>query len=259
MTYEGKRVLILFEGPNDKKQFTHLAKTFVSFLKEGSYQICVFTTSIYELYEPLIERKEFDSLPAFLQRKKRYNFPSGIRPQDYFSLIYLVFDYDPKYHLFSAEKIKALQKYFNDETQNGLLYINYPMVEALFDCFKSDGCIHITKERPFDCCSSDSYKKLIRRETPFANPKNGHPFKYLPPKPFAMVSLDSIIRYYEILKSSYSPSWSFSDIGSILQEENKAVTQGKVYPLSCFPFMALDYNSAEAIKIWKSLLEQKKS
>jgi hypothetical protein len=254
MIYEGKRVLILFEGPDDKKQFKHLGKTFVSFLNEGNYQLSVFTTSIYELFEPLIQNKEFDSLPAYLQSKKLFAFPVGTRPQDYFSLIYLVFDFDPKYHLYSPEKIKALQTYFNDETQKGLLYINYPMLEALFDCKKEGASIRITKERPLSCCSSDSYKHLIRKETPFANPKNGHPFNYLPPKPFAMVSIDSMKRYFEILKIESPLFWSFSDIAGVLKEENEAATHGKIFPLSCFPFMALDYNSKEAIEIWNSVL-----
>jgi hypothetical protein len=254
MTSDGKKALIVFEGPNDKKQFCHLAKTFSRFLEEGSYETTVFGTSIYELYEPLILNRDFDSLPAYLQAKKLLTFPSGTRPQDYFSLIYLVFDFDPCYHLFDPEKIKALQSYFSDETISGLLYINYPMVEALFDFKKDKGSYQITKEFPLSLCKSEDYKKHVKDDTDFVSPISHHAFKYLPPKPFAAVSLLSMERYYGILGIKEEVHWTFSNQALLLELESQAVSRHKVYPLSCFPFMALDYNAQEALTIWHSFL-----
>jgi len=219
-------------------------------LRDGGYEPLVFGTSIYELYGPLIERKEADSLPAYLQSIGKISAPEGTRPQDLFSLIYLVFDFDPCYHLFDPRKIEAPQSYFSDETQNGLLYINDPMVEALFDFHKEGGAYSITKEFPLSGCSSDLYKDHVRKDTAFVSPEKRHPFNYLPPQAFAQVSLLSIDRYYEILQIRKRDNWSFSDGAGLLCQEERALLSKKVYPLSCFPFMALDYNSDLALKSW---------
>jgi hypothetical protein len=256
MTSE-KKVLILFEGPKDKAQFLHLAKTFAHLLEEGGYKPVVFGTSIYELYEPLIAKKEADSLPAYLQSIGKISAPEGTRPQDLFSLIYLVFDFDPCYHLFDPKKIEALRAYFSDETQNGLLYINYPMVEALLDCKKEGSSLVLTPEFPMEQCTSALYKDHVRKDTAFVSPEKHHPFNYLPPKAFAQVSLLTLKRYYEILEIRPRDIWSFSDGAALLGKEEKALLAKKVFPLSCFPLMALDYNADDALANWDRTLHVK--
>ena len=47
--------------------------------------------------------------------------------------IFFNFDYEAQDPNFSINKIQRLQKYFSDVTNNGQLYINYPMVESYFD------------------------------------------------------------------------------------------------------------------------------
>lgn len=76
----------------------------------------------------------------------------------------LAFDFDPLYHLYDPEKIRGLQRYFSDETKNGLLYINYPMVESLFDAEGKDGEFFITPTRPLSLCSSLAYKSTIKNK-----------------------------------------------------------------------------------------------
>lgn len=248
MTYD-KRVLILFEGKDDRRHFNSIESmgTFSSLLKQGDYTPMLLKTSIYELYGPLIENREYDSLPAYLWRRGLLECPKDTRPQDMFSLIYLVFDFDPLYHLYDAEKILALQKHFSDETKEGLLYVNYPMVESILDVERMSDGLRVTKQRPLASCSSKSYKSLIRRETPLRS-ANGHPYHFLPAKEFAEVSYASLFRYREITGSN--GPWVFSDIKALLQKEIAARGNGLVLPLSCFPFMALDYNAKDAMKEW---------
>lgn len=63
-----RRVLILFEGKTDRKLFSTLRNfgTFSSLLDEDAYVPVLLRTSIYELYEPLIESGEYDSLLVYL-------------------------------------------------------------------------------------------------------------------------------------------------------------------------------------------------
>ncbi len=48
-----------------------------------------------------------------------------------FAEIYLFFDYDGHANNATDEKIQALLELFNEETENGKLFISYPMVEAI--------------------------------------------------------------------------------------------------------------------------------
>lgn len=42
----------------------------------------------------------------------------------------LIFDYELQDNRFSPERLEEMQRYFNESTDNGKLYVNYPMVEA---------------------------------------------------------------------------------------------------------------------------------
>ena len=48
-----------------------------------------------------------------------------------FAYIYLFFDYDAHSTLASDDKIMEMLNFFDNETENGLLYISYPMLEAI--------------------------------------------------------------------------------------------------------------------------------
>jgi len=74
-----------------------------------------------------------------------------------FAEIYLFFDYDGHSSLADDEKLRELLYFFNQETENGKLYISYPMVEALkhieeIDYFK-DLCVK--------CKTNIKYKNLV--------------------------------------------------------------------------------------------------
>lgn len=250
-----RRVLILFEGKTDRKLFSTLRNfgTFSSLLDEDAYVPVLLRTSIYELYEPLIESGEYDSLLVYLYSKHLLEPPENVRPSDMFPLVYLVFDFDPRYHLYNEEKIRALQEYFSDETRNGLLYLNYPMVESLFDLQNDAGEWSVTKQRPLSCCSSDGYKSLVRKQSPFRSP-SGHPLQVLPPSLFAKVGLYSLARYQELMGAS--GDWTFTDVAGLLEKEIDGVKNEVVFPLCCLPFMALDYNVKKTLDEWAACIAE---
>ena len=71
-------------------------------------------------------------LPFVLNKYDSQRFESIGRKRNYKN-IFLIFDYEAQDPNFSINKIQRLQKYFSDVTNNGQLYINYPMVESYFD------------------------------------------------------------------------------------------------------------------------------
>lgn len=53
-----------------------------------------------------------------------------------FSEIYLIFDFDCQAPQYDDEKLQIMLDFFDNETEHGKLYINYPMIES-FKHFKS--------------------------------------------------------------------------------------------------------------------------
>lgn len=79
----------------------------------------------------------------------------------------LVFDYDPQDNRFSHARLEEMQAYFNESTDNGKLYINYPMVEA---------CKHFKKlpdgeffNRSVAIRDIPGYKQIASRESNYQN------------------------------------------------------------------------------------------
>ena len=92
-----RRVLILFEGKTDRKCLDSLRclGTFNSLLLQGQYTPVQLNTSIYELYDPLIQSGEYDSLPVYACHKGRWKWPENVRPQGVLAVIYLIGGFDP--------------------------------------------------------------------------------------------------------------------------------------------------------------------
>lgn len=130
-----KRILTIVEGEKaDLKLMNHLFKIFFG---EGQYFVWAYKTNIYALYNKLEmnDKDEFDSLDikeVLISMESDDSLKQKLREK--YTDIILVFDYDPQDPRFSYQKVEKLKKFFNDSTDNGKLYINYPMVEAFKHC-----------------------------------------------------------------------------------------------------------------------------
>lgn len=129
-------ILFIFEG---KKREPDLFKTLdYLFFPKGQTIVCSFGNNIYELYRQLSELDDAGDVVSLLLEKERDNpdtpFAQGTTSSD-FSEVYLFFDYDFQNRNLSPEQmndqISEMLDMFDDETDNGKLYINYPMVEAI--------------------------------------------------------------------------------------------------------------------------------
>ncbi len=137
--------------------------------------ICSYCNNIYSLYKDMIETGFIESALSVLQRayKKRNDHSlDGIKEFEV-SEIYLFFDYDchhqnKKQSLTLEElnaQLKTLLEFFSNETDNGKLYINYPMAEA----------IRYTKKLPdknfinYEIKISESGKKFKEKSDDFSD------------------------------------------------------------------------------------------
>lgn len=128
-----KKILFVVEG--ERTETRMLISTFERALTLSSekYEVCKIKTNIHILYSKM-KSLGYESFLSFLYTEKKDVFPKDMfTPETAFASVYLFFDLDPQESLFSIEETKELASFFNDETQNGKLYINYPMVESVFD------------------------------------------------------------------------------------------------------------------------------
>ena len=129
-------ILFVFEGAKREPNLFRAIETL--FFQDKQNIVCSFGNNIYELYSEL---KSFEGdgdivsiLKERFQGKTDTPFKDDVKSSD-FSEIYLIFDYDfhnkniPLKEMNS--QIEEMLDMFDDETDNGRLYINYPMVEAI--------------------------------------------------------------------------------------------------------------------------------
>lgn len=124
-------ILFVFEGGKGEPTiFDSIEKLFLSG-EELRVVKCGF--DLPTLYSNLKKTGEdlFRSLPL---KENGITIPEGKRTDTIFSQIFLFFDYDFQNRMGVQRLHQILDEmleFFNDETENGKLYINYPMVESL--------------------------------------------------------------------------------------------------------------------------------
>ena len=142
-------ILFVFEGETTEPLlFSTMKHLFLP--KERNDIICTYKSNIYSLYNRMSANGYFDdsrtdvSLIPLLQEQLKQNGDVNhpllkITNWDEISEIFLFFDYDcqnkekdKSYSLTENNKrIEKMLSFFNNETEAGKLYINYPMVESI--------------------------------------------------------------------------------------------------------------------------------
>ena len=152
-------ILFVFEGAAYEPPLYNGIKS-LFFPRSNDQVICSFCSSIYTFYKRLKDDYgEFadvvDVLKIELKKTDPENELFKYKSAD-FESIYLFFDYD--FYLGKLDvkniKITELLEYFNEETENGRLFISYPMIES----------IQYTKELP----DSNFYNYVVKRKDSFS-------------------------------------------------------------------------------------------
>lgn len=138
-------ILFVFEGEEREPcLYKSLEKLYLP--KDNDNIICSYGNNIYELYSEMESMEDGGDIVSILRERlaNRGDFTlDGIKTSD-ISETYLFFDYDFQNTQLTLEEInlrvQSMLELFTDETDNGKLYINYPMIES----------IRYTKELPDD-------------------------------------------------------------------------------------------------------------
>lgn len=96
-------------------------------------EFLAFQAKIYALYQEMKSNEGLDIISLVKERAKDIKDNKTFMKLDKggFSEVYLIFDLDPHDTQYEYNNIMEMIKYFDNETENGKLYINYPMMESL--------------------------------------------------------------------------------------------------------------------------------
>jgi hypothetical protein len=129
-------ILFVFEG-NEREPHLYRTLERLYFPRENDNIICSFGNNIYDLYNELMEYGDGGDIVSLMRERLADRGDStldGMRSSD-ISEIFLFFDYDFQNSQLSLDEIndrvEAMLTLFDDETDNGKLYINYPMIESI--------------------------------------------------------------------------------------------------------------------------------
>jgi hypothetical protein len=133
-------ILFVFEGRRREPQL-YKTMEYLFFNRKDSI-ICSYCDNIYALYNRMNESAFTEDIVTVLQEeldKTPQNPLNDITDREIISEVFLFFDYDchnqnactPVTLSETNDHLQQMLSFFNDETDNGKLYINYPMVESL--------------------------------------------------------------------------------------------------------------------------------
>ena len=209
--------------------------------------------NIYMLWKRLKE-DDFDTDIIEVLREEDEKLEKQLEglSRDDFSEVYLFFDYDIHQNNVNIEDgssvLEQMLASFDNETENGKLYINYPMVEALRDfqerkCGESGQCFVSIDEM-----NSYKFVSANRSFNPHFKDYNINIWKNVI-EVFAMrvsclMDNANIINYKEY-EENVNPF-------VIYKMEEKEIKNNRVFILSSFPEFLIDYFG---VKLWKTCVK----
>lgn len=124
------KTLFVFEGPDTEKKI--VSKMERNFIGDSFSVKCAYCGDIYQFYNNL-KAEDFatDILSLLKERNSKNRAALAGYDADSFAYTYFFFDYDGHATKADDDQIAELLDFFNNETENGKMFISYPMVEAI--------------------------------------------------------------------------------------------------------------------------------
>lgn len=251
-----ERIAIITEG--DVRELDIFENIKKMFFKSDKVDVIAFPAgeNIYMLWKQLKD-DEFQTDVIELVREQNEKAAKIIEDysRDDFSEIYLFFDYDGHQDNLKTDEddtdvIQEMLDTFNNETENGLLYVNYPMVEAIRDYVEEDCATQTSCYLPI--ADSFKYKKLssvnkVHNDMLRYTINNWEQIIDAFTRRLACLTGAGEVHAYDDYKSEITPSY-------VYDQQKEIIEKGYVFVLSAFPEFLLDYNKAD---FWHRMVKHK--
>ena len=248
MSKKKEFIAIISEGEKTEKQIiNNLQRNFPAFSNKIIF--LSYKTNIYKLFKEIERDEDIDIINLLKERQIKANEVredvqeidvSNIN-SDNISQIYLFFDYDGHTDNASDEEIVKMLNKFDNETENGKLYISYPMVEALKHIKKDNLDVnnYLVKAK-----IRINYKNLVSLNTDYENLVN------LTKENWIFIIYENLKRclfLFEIKNINYEIYSKRIDQESIFNKQlDKYISkEEKVLVLSAFLFFLIEYFGEE--------------
>jgi hypothetical protein len=253
-TMDKNIILFVFEGKHPEEEiFINLKSIFFQAINDNTILHAIYGGEIYQLWK-LLEKDPYLDLFELIKDRSRENKNKldGINKKNV-SQIYLFFDHDSQSFdtpSLGNKPVSGMLDFFDNETENGKLFISYPMAEALKH-FKKDPneCF---KNCYFNLEFFFSYKNSVDKDSDFTNVE-----KYSEEIWFYLTLLN-VQKAFCIIEGRHGiPDYKQlqrlnQKVIFESQKNNFIDKKGYVVILSAFPFFILDYFGE---KIYNKMLE----
>lgn len=258
-TSDKSLTLFVFEGAKTEPGLVRNLEQ--NFLGTGHAIRCVYGAEIYQLYESIKEDGLFHDIITVLQDRLNNRTILDGCTRDSFAYVYLFFDYDAHATKADDDKIREMLSFFDNETENGKLYISYPMVEAIrhytdresfrdlkvkckrANCPYGDECADEDKEA---CLKEPHYKQIVAENSrPGLSNMNYDRTIWQELITAHLCKMNDLVHdVFDFPQNICSQEEIFS------KQRNKHINQKcpQVAVLSAFPIYVLDYYGCERLQ-----------
>ena len=251
------KIAIIVEGTSREPQL--LENLIKVFFKNPQYVIVSLPAgqNIYMLWRQMVE-DEF--VTDIIEVVREYSDVAAERleglERDDFAEVYLFFDYDGHQNNLpngynGEEVLRQMLETFDDETDNGKLYVSYPMVEAVRD-FVPNTC------KAFTTCvwnkdEINTYKNKSAEKNPYRDIRD-----------YTYITWCDIMSVYAMRVSclfgkervlSFEEYRKLVTPLTVFQQQNTYIAERKVFVISAFPEFLLEYHKKD---FWNKHIKQKR-
>jgi len=158
-------ILVICEGPSEQDIYTKMANLFVG---GGACKCYTFKTNLYELCDKLVEnglgvdiqKDEFDIL-TILKDFAKTQEDKDILSNKYESIL-LCFDVEFQASQYDESKLNLMVETFDNDSEQGQLILNYPMIESLYD-HKNTWESYKDRDIPLEGLTSSTYSVCLAK------------------------------------------------------------------------------------------------
>ena len=234
-----KKILFVVEGHREEEELKRNILHHLN-LNVEDCDIVMYGTSIHEL-SCLLAKPEHEemSLTAILIKRNLIKVDTNVQLDSTFSSVYLVFDFDPQYQKYNEIELINLSKRFNNETEDGMLLLNYPMFESLFD-IEDINNLELFLKKKTSLVTSNEYKKIVKART-FFKSYSGNVYKHIDDKEtFKKIAYFNLKKYQYIMKLN---SYTGLNQEELLKKQIKELsTMNEFYIINTLSLLYFDYN-----------------